>query len=67
MHALQSKHTKLNSDEAERVLAQFNIALAQLPKISKKDPALPEGCNTGDIVKIERKCDFAEVYFRVVI
>ncbi|MFH1238071.1 MAG: DNA-directed RNA polymerase subunit RpoH/Rpb5 C-terminal domain-containing protein [archaeon] len=67
MHALQPKHEKLNSDEAERILAQFNIALAQLPKISKKDPALPEGCNTGDVVKIERKGDFAEVYFRVVI
>ena len=67
MHALQPKHTKLNSDEADRVLVQYNIALAQLPKISKKDPALPEGCNTGDVVKIERKGEFAEVYFRVVI
>ncbi|MCK5449245.1 DNA-directed RNA polymerase subunit H [Candidatus Pacearchaeota archaeon] len=67
MHVLQPKHTKLNSDEAERVLAKFNIALAQLPKISKKDSALPEGCNTGDVVKIERKGEFAEVYFRVVI
>ncbi|MEA3248500.1 MAG: DNA-directed RNA polymerase subunit RpoH/Rpb5 C-terminal domain-containing protein [Nanoarchaeota archaeon] len=67
MHVLQPKHTKLNSDEAERILAQFNIALAQLPKISNKDMALPEGCNTGDVVKIERKGEFAEVYFRVVI
>ena len=67
MHVLNPKHTKLNSEQAERVLVQFNIALAQLPKISKKDPALPEGCDTGDIVKIERKGDFAEVYFRVVI
>ena len=67
MHVLQPKHTKLNPDETEKVLAQFNIALGQLPKISKKDSALPEGCKTGDIVKIERKGDFAEVYFRVVI
>ncbi|MCK5321373.1 DNA-directed RNA polymerase subunit H [Candidatus Pacearchaeota archaeon] len=67
MHDLQPKHTKMNSDEADRVLAQYNIALVQLPKISKKDPALPEGCNTGDVVKIERKGDIAEVYFRVVI
>ena len=67
MHALQPKHTKLNSDEVEKVLAEFNIALAQLPKISKKDPALPEGCKTGDVLKIDRKGDLAEVYYRVVI
>ena len=67
MHALQPKHTKLNPVDAEKVLAKHNIALAQLPKISKKDPALPEGCETGDVVKIERKGDYAEVYYRVVI
>lgn len=67
MHILQPKHTKLNPADTEKVLAEHNIALAQLPKISKKDPALPEGCETGDIVKIERKGDYAEVYYRVVI
>lgn len=64
MHVLQPKHTKLNSDEVEKVLKKFNIALAQLPKISKKDPALPKGCETGDVVKISRA---DEDYFRVVI
>ena len=64
MHALQPKHTKLSSVEAEKVLTKFNIALAQLPKISKKDPALPDGCETGDVVKISRA---DEDYFRVVI
>ena len=64
MHVLQPKHTKLSSSEADKVLNEHNIALAQLPKISKKDPALPEGCDTGDVVKISRK---DEVYFRVVI
>ena len=64
MHILQPKHTKLNSEEVEKVLGEFNIALVQLPKISKKDPALPEGCETGDVVKISRG---NEVYYRVVI
>jgi len=64
MHVLQPKHEKLNSDETERVLKEYNIALTQLPKISKKDPALPEGCDTGDVVKISRT---DEVYYRVVI
>jgi len=67
MHILQPKHTKLSSNEAEKLLVKFNIALAQLPKISKKDPSIPEGCNTGDIVKIERTGNIAEVYYRVVI
>ncbi|MFH1452021.1 MAG: DNA-directed RNA polymerase subunit RpoH/Rpb5 C-terminal domain-containing protein [archaeon] len=67
MHTLQPKHSKLNSDEKDKVLAEFNIALAQLPKISKKDPALPDGCDTGDVVKIERKGDLAGIYYRVVI
>jgi len=64
MHVLQPKHTKLNTDEVSKVLTKFNIALAQLPKISKKDPALPEGSETGDVVKISRA---DEDYFRVVI
>jgi len=67
MHILQPKHTKLSSNEAEKLLVKFNIALAQLPKISKKDPSILEGCNTGDIVKIERTGNIAEVYYRVVI
>jgi len=64
MHVLQPKHAKLSSDEIEKVLKEHNIALAQLPKISKKDSALPEGCETGDVVKISR---VDEVYYRVVI
>ena len=67
MHVLQPKHTKLTLSEAEDLIKEFNISLAQLPKISKKDPALPEGCNTGDVVKIERIGDLSEIYYRVVI
>ena len=64
MHALQSKHEKMSSSDVEKLLAEFNIALVQLPKISKKDPAIPEGCKTGDVVKISRP---NEIYYRVVI
>ena len=64
MHVLQPKHKKLNSDDTGKVLKKFNIALAQLPKISKKDPALPEDCETGDVVEISRP---DEIYYRVVI
>ncbi|MBT3398301.1 DNA-directed RNA polymerase subunit H [archaeon] len=64
MHVLQPKHTKLKPEEVEKLLKKFNIALVQLPKVSKKDSSLPEGCEKGDIVKIERE---DEVYHRVVI
>ncbi|MFH0808636.1 MAG: DNA-directed RNA polymerase subunit RpoH/Rpb5 C-terminal domain-containing protein [archaeon] len=64
MHVLQSKHVKLSPSEAGRVLREFNISLAQLPKISKNDAGLPEGCEKGDVVKVLRA---DEVYYRVVI
>ena len=68
MHILQPKHTKLKEKEAEEVLAKYNISRAQLPKIFLDDPALPEGCEVGNIIKIERKDGEETVlYFRVVV
>ncbi len=64
MHILQPKHVKLSPSEAKEVFDKFNITLTQLPKISKKDAGLPEGCETGDVVKIFRA---NEIYYRVVI
>ena len=64
MHVLQPKHVKLSPSEITKLLDEFNIALAQLPKISVKDAAVPEGCEKGDVVKILRA---DEVYYRVVI
>jgi len=55
MHILQPKHTKLKEKEAQELLEKYNISKAQLPKILSNDPALPEGCVVGDIIKIDRK------------
>ena len=80
MHFLKSKHIKLNEKESEEILRKLNISKAQLPKILLNDSGLPEGCNVGDIIKIERK-SLVEVnslpnekeenkikfYFRVVV
>lgn len=54
MHELQPKHTKLKNDEVEKLISQLNISLAQLPKIRIIDPALPENCEVGDVIKIDR-------------
>ncbi len=68
MHILQPKHTKLNEKETDTILTKLNVSKAQLPKIFSTDPALPEGCEVGDVVKIERKDeDKTETYFRVVV
>ena len=68
MHILQSKHFKLNEKESEEFLSNLNLSKSQLPKILSNDPALPEGCVLGDIIKIERKDqDKINLYFRVVV
>ena len=68
MHTLQPKHIKLKKEEANKLLLRLNISLVQLPKISKKDPALPETCEAGDVVRIERQApEGLQEYFRVVV
>jgi len=68
MHVLQPKHTKLSEKEVQELLEKLNITKVQLPKILSSDPALPEGCSVGDIIKVERKDgDKVYPYFRVVI
>ncbi|MFA5857316.1 MAG: DNA-directed RNA polymerase subunit RpoH/Rpb5 C-terminal domain-containing protein [Candidatus Pacearchaeota archaeon] len=67
MHVLQPKHTKLNRQEVEKLVNELNISLIQLPKIKINDPALPEGCEIGDVIKIERMTDTKKFfYYRVV-
>ena len=68
MHILQPKHIKLKEKEAQELLDKLNISKAQLPKIFSSDPALPEGCEIGDIIRIERKGGAKPIeYYRVVI
>jgi len=68
MHVLQPKHIKLKPEEVEKVLSDFNISLAQLPKIKIKDAVLEEGeYEVSDIVKIGRISEGKTiVYYRVV-
>ena len=68
MHILQSKHSKLNEKESEKLLEDLNVSRAQLPKILLSDPALPEDCSIGDIIRIERKEETKTVtFFRVIV
>ncbi len=70
MHILQPKHTKMNEKEVNELLTKFNISKSQLPKIFLTDPALPSGCQIGEIIKIERKNsedDEINIYYRVIV
>ena len=68
MHILQPKQTKLSEKDVQALLAKYNISKAQLPKILLTDTGLPEGCEKGDIIKIERKEeDKTHIYYRVVV
>lgn len=68
MHILQPKHTKLKPDEIKKVLDKYNVTLSQLPKIRINDPGVPENCQVGDVLKIERRDgDKIKLYFRVVV
>jgi len=68
MHILQPKHFKLSKKEEEELLVKLNISKSQFPKILSNDPGLPEGCEIGNIIKIERKeKDKTYTYFLVVV
>lgn len=65
---LQPKHAKLKPQEVKDILEKYNVSLSQLPKIRHTDPCVPEGAQTGDVLKIERKEeDKLNVYYRVVV
>jgi DNA-directed RNA polymerase subunit H (RpoH/RPB5) len=67
MHVLQPKHTKLKPEEVKKLLEKYNLSVSQLPKIKLSDPAVPEGCESGNVLKIERKEeDKIYVYYRAV-
>ncbi|MFB6122536.1 MAG: DNA-directed RNA polymerase subunit H [Haloferacaceae archaeon] len=69
-HKLVPEHVLLDDpEEVEEVLEEYNVSKTNLPKIRTKDPALPEGAEPGDVVKIireSRTTDRAVVY-RLVI
>jgi DNA-directed RNA polymerase subunit H (RpoH/RPB5) len=68
MHILQPKHTKLSEKEAQELINKLNISKSQLPKIILNDVGLPENCNIGDVIKIERiEGEKINLYYRVVV
>ncbi|GGL34162.1 DNA-directed RNA polymerase subunit H [Halarchaeum sp. CBA1220] len=68
-HELVPEHTVLPEDEVEDVLEEYGIERTSLPKLKRRDPALPDDAEPGDVVKVvrdSRTTDEAIVY-RLVI
>ncbi|GAB7013915.1 DNA-directed RNA polymerase subunit H [Halolamina pelagica] len=68
-HELVPEHTLLDEPEVEEVLEEYQVKKTNLPKIKRRDPALPKEAEPGDVVRIERDSrttDTAVVYRLVV-
>ena len=68
-HELVPEHTLLDDPEIEEVLEEYQVKKTNLPKIKRRDPALPKEAKPGDVVRIERDSrttDTAVVYRLVV-
>jgi len=68
-HELVPDHNVLDEAEVEDVMEEYNISKTDLPKIKRKDSALPSEAEVGDVIEIirdSRTTDRAVVYRLVV-
>jgi DNA-directed RNA polymerase subunit H len=68
-HKLVPEHVVLDEEEVGALLAEYSIERTDLPKIKKRDPAIPDDATVGDVIKIirdSRTTDRAIVYRLVV-
>ena len=68
-HELVPEQSVLEEDTLEEVLEEYNIDRTDLPKIQRKDPALPDEAEIGDVIKIVRDSRTTEqaVIYRLVV
>lgn len=69
-HHLAVKHLKLSEAEKKKLFEKYHVALKELPKILKTDPAIMDlNVEVGDIVKVLRKSPTAGeiIYYRGVV
>lgn len=69
-HMFIPKHEKLSEEEVKALYDRYNIGLRELPKITRKDPAIKHlNPKPSDIIKITRDSPTAgkTVFYRGVI
>ncbi len=68
-HNMVPEHTVIDRETVDEVLAEYDIGRTDLPKIHRRDAALPDDAEVGDVVRIvrdSRTTDRAVIY-RLVI
>lgn len=68
-HDLVPEHSVIDEERLQEVLEEYDIGRTDLPKIQRRDPALPDDAAVGDVVEIvrdSRTTDSAIVYRLVV-
>ena len=68
-HVLVPKHELVSDAEKTKLLENYKVSTAELPKIRAKDPAIKHlKVQQGDIIKISRKSISAgqSVFYRAV-
>jgi DNA-directed RNA polymerase subunit H len=53
-HNLVPEHSVLDDDGVETVLEDYDVDRTDLPKITRRDPALPDDAEVGDVIEIRR-------------
>jgi DNA-directed RNA polymerase subunit H len=68
-HELVPGHERLDDDVVDEVLVEYDIERTDLPKIKTSDPAVPEGAEVGDVLRVTRDSRTAgqAVVYRLVV
>lgn len=68
-HNLVPEHAVLDEDSVEAVLEEYDIDRTDLPKITRRDPALPDDAEVGDVIEITRDSRTARkaLVYRLVV
>ena len=68
-HNLVPEHSVLDNGSVEAVLEDYGVDRTDLPKITRRDPALPDEAEVGDIIEIRRDSRTADnaLVYRLVV
>ena len=68
-HELVPEHTLVDESEVESVLSEYDLKRVELPKIKRTDPALPDGAEVGEVIRIVRNSRTTDkaVSYRLVV
>ena len=68
-HNLVPEHSVLDENGVDAVLEDYDVDRTDLPKITRRDPALPDDAEVGDVIEIRRDSRTADdaLVYRLVV